>query len=123
MKADIRSRTDVEELLRLFYAKARTDERISFFFNELVEIHWETHLPRIADFWESILFGKGNYQGDPMLVHKQLNQKQAIEQKHFDAWLELFCDAVSENFAGEKAEEAKKRAVSIGAIMLLKLNS
>jgi hemoglobin len=46
-----------------------------------------------------------------------------IEEKHFDAWLQLFNETIDEQFAGLKADEAKKRAASIAQIMNFKMGS
>jgi hemoglobin len=121
MKPDITNRNDIEKLMMVFYTKARSDERIAFFFNDLVQINWETHLPRIVDFWETILFGTGTYKGEPMTAHFQLSKLHKIEEKHFAAWLELFLATTDELFAGEKATEIKTRAKSIAGIMQVKL--
>jgi hemoglobin len=60
-------------------------------------------------FWQSVLFGSGNYQGAPFPKHAVL----PVQQPHFERWLTLFAETVDENFAGSKSEEAKSRAVCI----------
>ena len=36
-----------------------------------------------------------------------------VQQAHFERWPTLFAAAVNENFAGQKSEEAKRRALCI----------
>jgi hemoglobin len=121
MLHDLQNRTDIETLINRFYDKVKVDPLIGFFFSEVVPVDWPAHLPRMYDFWESIAFGSGNYKGEPMTPHFNLNKKQKMEPAHFERWLSLFYATMDENFAGEKAEEVKKRAGSIAAIMEHKL--
>ena len=64
-----------------------------------------------------MLLGDQTYKGNPLVKHLKL----PIEQKHFNRWLELFRETVTENFKGEKAEEAKMRAQSIADIFQYKM--
>ena len=45
-----------------------------------------------------------------------------LEKQDFDRWLSLFTTTVDELFEGQKAEEAKQRAVSIAGIFQYKMN-
>lgn len=120
MKTDICSRTDIELLVDAFYEKIKTDAVIGYLFNEVAHVNWQTHLPVMYDFWENILFSTGNYSGNPMVKHKELHAKSAMNTTHFAHWLYLFCATVDEFFSGEKAEEIKERARNIAAAMMYK---
>ncbi|ESU19606.1 hypothetical protein FCR2A7T_17630 [Flavobacterium cauense R2A-7] len=72
------------------------------------------------DFWENILFYNGNYNGNPMTVHKELHQKSAMTQQHFQHWILLFKTTVDELFSGNKAEEIKERAFNIANALMAK---
>ncbi len=67
-------------------------------------------MPKIYDFWESLLFGKEIYQGRPFPRHLALDLK--LEQ--FQRLLGLFFETIDENAEGEKAEEIKSRALMKG---------
>lgn len=114
---DIQNRQDIELLVRTFYNKVNEDALLSPVFNDFAKVNWEKHLPVMYDFWGSILFGEANYKGNPFLKHIPL----PISKNHFERWLSLFVETIDENFAGEKAEEAKKRAASIAGIFQYKL--
>lgn len=121
MKHDIETRADIDDLMNRFYARALRDETIGYFFTEVVKLDLEHHLPIIGDFWETLLFGTGNYQKhgrNPLQVHGEINQKSALMPKHFRRWLELFQATVDENFAGTRADFIKSRAEAIGNRML-----
>ena len=62
-KRDIENRADLERMLGAFYKKVFKDDLISHFFIEVVPLNLETHIPVIADFWESVLLdGRGKTQ-------------------------------------------------------------
>ena len=120
MKVDIKNRTDIETLINAFYNKIKTDAVIGYFFNDVAKVNWETHLPRMYDFWENILFSTGNFTGNPMLKHKELHERSIMTQEHFKHWITVFKLTVDELFAGVKAEEIKERATNIASAMMYK---
>ena len=74
------------------------------------------------DFWETTLFHKAIYKGNPMKVHLDLNIKIPLNKRHFDQWLWMFNETVDELFYGEKADLAKTRALSIATVMQIKIH-
>ncbi len=123
MKSDLTSRTDVEHLVDAFYAKAIPDPLIGYFFTEVAPLDLEHHLPKLYDFWTSVIFQEAHYRGNPMAVHMQLDDKERIEPQHFQRWLELWKATVDELFTGPRAEEAKARAAQIALLMQMKVRS
>jgi hemoglobin len=120
-KHDIQDRADLLLLIERFYQKLLVDPEIGHFFTDVVPLDLEKHIPRIAGFWEHILFQTGGYQGDPMVVHLDLNRKSAMEAHHFEVWLRHFSATVDEIFFGGNAELAKQRARSIATLMHVKI--
>jgi len=121
-RKDIESRADIMQMLTSFYKTAFEDELIGRFFTEVVPLDLETHIPIIADFWESILFGTHGYRKNVMEVHKQIHNLSNIRKEHLDRWVEIFTKTVDELFEGDKAILMKQRARSIATLMDLKLN-
>ena len=119
---DIENRSDIELLLNRFYTKVFEDDLISHFFKEVVPLDLETHIPVIADFWESVLLDAKGYRKNVMEVHLNISQKSKIEKKHLDRWVELFTETVNELFEGHKATIARQRATSIATMMNIKIN-
>lgn len=120
---DITTRDDVEFLVKTFYDQVIHDELIGFFFTDIAKIDLGRHLPKMYDFWESILLGNPVYEGNPMRVHFPLNEVTALEEKHFNRWLQIWEKTVHNNFAGEKAETAITRALNIARIMNFKMSN
>lgn len=122
-KSDIRTRGDVEFLIRSFYEKVMVDETISYLFTEVAQIDLPSHLPKLYDFWCSLLLGESSYKGNPMTVHFHLHAKSPLQKEHFSVWLTLFTATVDELFIGAKAEEAKTRARNTAQLMEYKILS
>lgn len=110
MKRDISTEKDVESFIDSFYEKVKADDTIGYIFNEVAQLDWEEHMPKIYRFWASILLGKPGFQGDVMGVHMRLNEKERITSDHFDRWIALFTETVNEMFEGNVASEAINRA-------------
>jgi hemoglobin len=118
---DLSNRTDLDSLILRFYERLLVDPEIGHFFTDVVHLDLAHHLPKIASFWESTLFQTGDYQGNPMAVHVQLDRLSPMEAKHFEVWLRHFCATVDEMFVGYYSELAKQRAHSIATIMQIKI--
>lgn len=117
---DIRTRTDIDLIMRVFYERALADEVIGYIFKDVAKIDLEHHLPIIGAFWETMLFQSGNYAGlgrNPLEVHMALHLRSALKPEHFVRWLELFERSVDDEFVGERAEFLKMRAHSIAGRM------
>ncbi len=110
---EIETREDVNHLVIRFYSKVREDELIGPIFNTIIaEEKWPHHFEKLTDFWETNLFGKIVYKGNPMLKHAMADQKMAksFSQEHFGRWLQLWFETIDEYFKGEKALKAKTSA-------------
>lgn len=121
MKKDIADRTDIELLMNAFYGKLLTDERIGYIFTDVAKLDLTTHIPIIADFWESVLLNKNVYHNNAMKVHLDLNDRTVLTKEHFDGWLTHFNATVDALFEGDIATLAKQRARSVATLMQIKI--
>jgi hemoglobin len=117
MKKDIDNRADIQLLVDSFYNKVKADETIGYLFNDVAQVNWELHLPRMYDFWENILFQTGSFKGNPMAAHVQLHQKSPLTATHFERLQQLFLATVD-----DQAELIKQRARSIATMMQIKVH-
>lgn len=117
---DITTVQDIQVLVNSFYDKVKTSE-IGFFFEEIVKVNWEKHLPKMYIFWESVLFATTKFDGNPMGAHFPINDIVPIEKKHFDTWLKIWKETIDQNFYGEMAESAKNKAENIAKLMSYKM--
>ncbi|HRN93949.1 MAG: group III truncated hemoglobin [Chitinophagales bacterium] len=122
-KKDITDRKDIELLVNTFYGKVQQNETLGYIFNDVAKVHWETHLPKMYNFWSSLLLGEQSYMGNPMLTHVSLSKETPLTDVEFNTWKTLFNQTVDELFEGEKATEAKTKAANVAKIMLAKIQS
>lgn len=124
MKRSIENRSDVNLLVRSFYTHVRADDLIGPVFSAVItsEADWETHFEKLTDFWETNLFFKQAYKGNPMRKHMEVSrEKGPIHQAHFDRWLALWTNTIDTLFVGDLAERAKQNAGNIAPLMLSKI--
>ncbi|MBS1524742.1 MAG: group III truncated hemoglobin [Bacteroidetes bacterium] len=122
MKKPIENREDIRLLVENFYSKVKRDDMIGDIFNDVLVFRWDTHIPIMIDFWDSVLLGGTSYKGNTMRVHIELNRAHPLTPEHFARWKELFFETLDEHFTGEKAEEAKSRVELMEVLMLTKIN-
>ena len=116
---DIENREDIMLLVNTFYDKVQNTKELSYFFNDIAQLNWQEHLPKMYDFWETILFHKQVYKGNPMVKHVKLHKIASLKSENFDTWLVLFKSTVDELFSGEYALKIKTRATSIATAIQL----
>jgi hemoglobin len=114
---ELASRADIVRLVDAFYERVREDKILGPIFTDVARVDWEVHLPKMYDFWESVLFGKIGFKGAPLPVHLALSRQVALTSREFDRWIALFHSSVDALFAGPLAAEAKIRATRIAAVM------
>ncbi|MFH7005723.1 group III truncated hemoglobin [Flavobacterium bizetiae] len=120
-KTDIKNKQDIQILVNAFYLRIKSDPVIGYLFTEVAMVNWEKHLPVMYDFWDNILFHTGDFDGNPMLKHRELNEKSTLTRAHFDHWNKLWEKTVNDLFEGERASEIKIRAKNISKAMISKM--
>jgi hemoglobin len=122
MKKDIKIREDVSLLVSSFYIKVIKDTVLGPFFNDVIK-DWDAHLERLTTFWESSLFLKTKYLGNPLEAHVKVDKENnnSITELHFGLWLNLWFETIDELFEGNYANNAKERARKMGTFLYLKI--
>lgn len=116
-KKDITTREDVYLLVSSFYDKVRKDNVLGPFF-EIIE-DWDEHLEKLTDFWQSNLFLKTRYYGNPLEAHIKADNANdnSISELHFGLWLNLWFETIDSLFEGDIAQNAKQRARKMATFM------
>jgi hemoglobin len=120
---DITDRRDVACLVNVFYDRVRGDDILGPIFDDIAHVDWATHLPRMYDFWESVLFARATFKGAPLVVHRALARRTPLTAAAFDRWIALFQSTVDDLFSGPMAERVKDSATRIAATMEHNLDS
>lgn len=115
-RSDIQSRADVRAVVDAFYRGLVDDPMVGPYFED---VDLDEHVPRLVEFWSSIVFQSGTYRGRPFDGHARLG---GLEAKHFRRWLDRFERAIDARFAGTRADRMKQRARQIATIFQSKLD-
>jgi len=121
-KPDLTGRVGIELLVNSFYTRVRDDEMLGFIFDKVAQTNWETHLPKMYAFWETVMFRSGGFTGNPLAAHAKLVPLTDMGRDKFDRWLTLFRATVDDLFAGENAEHIKNCAADMANVIFSRIN-
>lgn len=122
-KTDILGRADIVQLVNAFYTKVRADEPLGQVFDGVVKVNWETHLPKLYDFWDTVLSRTGTFRGNPILAHANLLDRADLSWPMFERWLELFRRTVDDLFSGENAGHIIRCAEDMARVIHSKIHA
>jgi hemoglobin len=115
-RTDLRTRVDIERLVRSFYRDVAMDDRLGPIFAD-ARVDWPSHIDRLTDFWCWQLLGEASYSGNPLRAHLPAHRRTPFTAEHFERWLELFSATVDHLYRGPNAEVAKGRAARMAAAL------
>jgi hemoglobin len=92
MTADLKKFNQVTEenikvLVDEFYAEIKKDQTLGPIFNREIGDGWASHMPRMYDFWSSVMLKSGRYHGRPVPVHMKI---EGLSKERFIHWLKMF---------------------------------
>ena len=122
MQKDIQNRDDVSKLVNVFYTKIRANDELGPIFNNAIK-DWDTHLIHLTDFWESQLFRKNVYSGNPLKKHVEVDaaNDNALTNDLFGLWLQFWLGTLDELYKGKIADLAKNRARNIASFLFMEI--
>ena len=121
-KPDLNSREEIEILVNAFYERVRSDDLLGFIFDRVAQTNWETHLPKMYAFWETVMFRSGGFTGNPLAAHAKLIPLTNMGREQFDRWLTLFRSTVDALFVGEHADHIKRCAEDMANVIHSRIN-
>lgn len=107
---------DLHGVLVAFYAAVEEEPLLAPYF-AVVDMH--AHMPRIVDFWSTLLFHTGRYSGNAFRPHLEM---QGLTGEHFARWLAVLEATVDACFRGPVAERMKGMGHRIAYSMQLRLD-
>ncbi len=106
---------DLHELLVAFYDAVAGDELLAPYF---APVDMMEHMPRIVDFWSTILFQTGRYVGNAFRPHADM---KGLTGEHFAHWLAVLETTVDARFVGSAAARMKDMGHRIAYSMQVRL--
>ena len=106
---------DILGVLVAFYATVERDPLLAPYF---VSVDMPAHMPRIADFWSTMLFHTGRYSDNALRPHLEM---PGLTPDHFGRWLSTLEATVDAMHAGPNADLMKNLAHRVAWSMQLRL--
>lgn len=103
---DLDTSIEITEMVRRFYADVAMDDLLGPMFNDVAQVDWAEHLPKLAAFWRRALLGQPGYRGNPFRAHAEVHEQRPFTTAHFERWLEIFHDTVASGWRGPNVDRA-----------------
>lgn len=113
---DLDSPEEIAEMVRRFYADVAMDELLGPMFNDIAQVDWSEHLPKLTAFWCRALLGRQGYLGNPFRAHARVHQRQSFTRAHFERWLSLFHETLELGWTGPNADRASELARNVARV-------
>lgn len=114
---DLDDRAQIHDLVVLFYREIVFDDLLEPVFDEVAEVDWTSHIPKLIDYWCRVLLGEQGYDGFMLGAHQRVSDIEAFRPEHFDQWFKLWVASIDSHWAGPRAEQAKAHAVHMGGVL------
>lgn len=114
---DLSTRADVHDLVVEFYREIVLDDLLAPLFDEVAEVDWTLHIPRLVDYWSWILLGEDRSIGSVTGAHRHLHRLSPIGADHCDRWYALWTRCIDSGWSGPGAERARTHAATLMAGM------
>lgn len=103
-------------MVRRFYQDVAQDELLGPLFNDVAQVEWSEHLPKLTSFWCRALLGLEGYDGNPFRAHSLVNAKSAFTLEQFERWLQLFGETIELGWVGPNADRALELARDVARV-------
>jgi len=111
---DLDSRAEIHDMVVAFYRELAMDPLLGRVFEQVAEVDWAEHIPRLIDYWCRVLLGDTAYRGAIVQAHQRVHDLEHLQPAHFIRWYELFVAVIDARWSGPFAEAAKAHAAKIG---------
>ena len=92
---DLVSPFEIASLVRRFYSRVSSDDLLGPVFNDVAQVDWSEHLPKLTAFWSRVLLDIPGFNGAPMQAHHRIHAQHEFTSEHFHRWLDLFFDTLA----------------------------
>ncbi len=106
---------DLHGLLTAFYETVEQEPLLAPYF---AVVDMNAHMPRIVDFWSTLIWHTGRYSGNAFRPHMEM---AGLTGEHFARWLATLERTVDARFAGPSAERMKALGHRIAYSMQVRL--
>ncbi|HKY16760.1 MAG TPA: group III truncated hemoglobin [Microthrixaceae bacterium] len=111
----------MHDLVVDFYREVVFDDLLAPVFEEVAEVDWAAHIPRLIDYWCRVLLGEASYPGSILGPHQHVSDLEPFRRELFDRWNQLWTEAIDRGWAGPNADRARSHAASISDVLSRRL--
>lgn len=119
---DLKDRQDIICLVDRFYERVRADDQLGPIFTTVARVDWTEHLPKLYNFWDTVLFRANNFRGNPIGAHAKLVPVADMSFPMFERWLTLFRSTVNSLFEGPNATHIIRCAEDMANVIYSKIH-
>jgi hemoglobin len=116
-RRDLDNRAQIHDLVVDFYRQVLFDELLGPVFEEVAEVDWSVHIPKLIDYWCRVLLDQPGYGGHILAPHQDVHERGPFHPELFDRWYGLFAASIDARWEGPIADRAKKHAARMGATL------
>ena len=103
-------------MVRRFYQDVAQDVLLGPMFDDVAQVDWSEHLPKLTLFWCRALLGIEGYRGNPFRAHAEVSARSPFTAAHFERWLQLFHETVECGWVGPNASRALELAHDVARV-------
>lgn len=118
---DLDTRSEIHDLVVYFYREIVFDEFLDHVFEDVAQVDWNVHIPRLIDYWCGVLLRQPGYDGMVLASHHDVHDLEEFTPEHFETWFAMWVRCVNERWQGPLAERAKSHAAHMVRVMSRKL--
>jgi hemoglobin len=117
VRRDLDSRAQIHDLVVAFYREVVLDVLLGPVFEEVAEVDWSVHIPKLIDYWCRVLLGQPGYDGHLLAPHQDVHERGPFRPELFDRWYRLFAASIEARWEGPIADRAKTHAARMAATL------
>lgn len=121
VRGDLDRRSRVHDAVVDFYREVVFDDLLGPVFEDVAEVDWSAHIPRLISYWCQVLLGEPGYAGFVLEPHRRVHDLSAFSPELFDRWTVLWRRCVDAGWSGPMAERAKEHADRIARVLARRL--
>jgi hemoglobin len=118
---DLDRRSAIHDCVVAFYREVVFDDLLAPVFDEVAELDWAVHIPRLIDYWCRVLLHEPHTPRPILAAHARVHDIEPFRAEHFDRWYVLWVFVIDRDWHGPCAAEAKRHAAVIGAVLARRL--
>ena len=107
-------RESITRLVYSFYDEVRADPLLGPTFDTVLAGRWAAHLPRMVEFWSTLVLSTRSFSGNVFAKHMALAD---ITPQHFERWLALWFATTASLFTVPAAGQLQNMALGIARNM------